>query len=79
MVDYEKLKPGDKVRLVSQRPLHWNKAGDMDEYLDSTQVIQTVWTTTVHFKNHPPKWSFKLEDIAEVLTPNTINNSYTLY
>lgn len=58
---------GDVVRLVSTRPLGWACGGEMDKFLDSVQVINTVtFDGYVSFINpSTQRWNFCISDIAK--------------
>lgn len=87
-MDYTKLKVGDVVKLVSERPPAWNDKGRMDHYLNSIQTIHSIGNkkrtddTAVSFKEGGP-WAYILGDIAclhyeEPVEPQIINH-YQIY
>ena len=70
------LKPGDKVRLRSDRGSRWASSGRMDKYCNRVVTIAYVshdrksFDITEEDLNGDPNWSFYLpEDIAEIITP----------
>ena len=56
---------GDTVTLVSERPSHWNNRGDMDKYLGTTVVIESLHTKENSFDFRVAEWNFKFTDIVE--------------
>jgi len=80
-MDYRKLKKGDKVKLVSNRPSSWNSGGMMDHFLESIQIIKSVNASHVEFEDAETRdWGFMADDIAEICpTEPVINNNYSIY
>lgn len=60
------------VKLVSKRPTHWNKKGEMDKYLGTIQKIYHVHENgRVEFFN-VDKWRFEINDIECVIEETDI-------
>ena len=63
------LKPGDKVRLRSDRGPIWNRAGEMDEFFNQIVTIATLRPTVLKFDIvENGRWVFELTDIVEIIT-----------
>lgn len=65
------LKPGDKVRLRSDRGPIWNSDGRMDMYCDKVVTIKYLDETmgrTGGFRIVRDKWIFELTDIVEIIS-----------
>lgn len=58
-----KYKVGDKVKLVSERPLYWNWEGLMDKYLGAVVEIKEINGGSFHIKDDS-YWVFDLNDIV---------------
>lgn len=50
--DLERLKPGDKVRIISEKSntRGWNVEGEMDKWLGKTVTVKTIIPTTIKNK-----------------------------
>jgi len=61
----KKFKVGDKVKLIGERPSHWNYLGKMDHFLNSTQIISYTADNSKRICFEQDEgWSFKVDDIA---------------
>jgi hypothetical protein len=77
-----KLKKGDRVRLVSQRPATWNQLGEMDEYLGTIQTVKEVWDdSSFHIEDTEGKWrwTFSTKDVVETLPGKAIEPVKTTF
>lgn len=71
------LKPGDKVRLISDRGPGWNSSGEMDKYCNQVVTIKTIFGSKSRFHieeidKYECNWTFRFTDIVEIISSDPV-------